>query len=532
MKNKSRKVLMPRLLYSASFILISSFALLASCQTIFTTDSSAENNLTTQTIGQIAPATNQATPYYIIDSHRTGPTVFIAGGIHGNEPSGTYAADQIRHWPITHGKLIVIPRTNILALNAQNRNTPDMPDALRNLNRNFPMANESKNAARSELAKSLWNFVTQHKPDWVIDLHEGSDFCITHTESVGSSIITFPNDQTKQIAGQMIDDVNDTISDPNRRFVLLEMPIDGSLARAAGEHGGAQSMIIETTYKEQPLALRVRQHRIMLNRLLKFLKMTDCPVDTMTPMSILPKKNQITDSSNIFVAVYNGPGTWQKQFNLVARALAGNKNIITHPIGPHEIQTGILSQYNVVIFPGGTGSGQANGIGKDGRANVRKFVSNGGGYIGICAGAYLAAYNYSWSLKIINVTTIDTKHWRRGTGIVQIELTESGRKIIEDHPGLIDIYYANGPLLGPANADDLPEADVLAYYRSDMAINVPGGVMPNSPAIVAAPFERGRVICLSAHAESPSSKNLQHFITQATLWVNGSIPEKPISQSN
>lgn len=45
--------------------------------------------------------------------------------------------------------------------------------------------------------------------------------------------------------------------------------------------------------------------------------------------------------------------------------------------------------YHVVLFPGGSGNGQAKAIGAKGRQAVRDFVSAGGGYIGTCGGAFL-----------------------------------------------------------------------------------------------------------------------------------------------
>ncbi|MGI9472015.1 MAG: hypothetical protein ACR2NZ_10805 [Rubripirellula sp.] len=45
------------------------------------------------------------TRFYVNDSGVAGPTVIVTGGVHGNEPAGSAAADQIRHWPIVRGKL-------------------------------------------------------------------------------------------------------------------------------------------------------------------------------------------------------------------------------------------------------------------------------------------------------------------------------------------------------------------------------------------------------------------------------------------
>lgn len=224
--------------------------------------------------GFIAAGTPSATPYYIQNSDVAGPVVFIVGGIHGNEPAGAYAADQIRLWPIKRGRLIVVPRANMLALAADKRNTPAVDSLQANLNRNFPKAGERKETI-GFMAQALWAFLEKQKPGWLIDLHEGSDFDQVSDKSVGSSIITFPTPAGKEVSAEMLSAINDTISDPDRKFTQRGSPIDGSLARAAGEHLSANAMILETTRKDQPLSLRVRQHLIMVDALLKRLEMID-----------------------------------------------------------------------------------------------------------------------------------------------------------------------------------------------------------------------------------------------------------------
>ena len=53
--------------------------------------------------GLLAKGTDWETPFYQRDSGIEGSIVFITGGIHGNEPAGARAAEQIRHWPIKRG---------------------------------------------------------------------------------------------------------------------------------------------------------------------------------------------------------------------------------------------------------------------------------------------------------------------------------------------------------------------------------------------------------------------------------------------
>jgi hypothetical protein len=55
-----------------------------------------------------------------------------------------------------------------------------------------------------------------------------------------------------------------------------------------------------------------------------------------------------------------------------------------------EIQANRVGRFDVVIFPGGGGRRQAAALGDEGRRAIRDFVRAGGGFVGICAGAFLS----------------------------------------------------------------------------------------------------------------------------------------------
>ena len=207
--------------------------------------------------GLVAEGSIWETRYYVTDTNRPGPVVMIVGGIHGNEPAGARAAEQIRHWDITKGKLVLIPRANIPALSEKARLMPDMPKDRGNLNRNFPET--AGEPGKCSLSKAIWSLVCSQRPDWLLDLHEGYDFTQINSKSVGSSLIAAKSPEATAQARRMLDAVNETIEDPNKKLVLKGPPVVGSLARAASEILGAKSMILETTYKNQPISLRARQ---------------------------------------------------------------------------------------------------------------------------------------------------------------------------------------------------------------------------------------------------------------------------------
>jgi len=221
--------------------------------------------------------------------------------------------------------------------------------------------------------------------------------------------------------------------------------------------------------------------------------------------------------TKIRVALYKGPGTGGEGPPNLKKYLNSPPETSITEVSPEEIQHGILKYFDVVIFAGGSGSKEAEAIGEIGRSNVIQFVSNGGGYVGICAGAYLATSGYPWSLHLLNVKTVSPK-WQRGRSTLKLELTARGREILGRTETNLNVIYHNGPVVKEAGLDTLPPFEPLAYFRTEVASNnTPVGVMINSPAIIAAPFKKGRVVFVSPHPEQ--TKDLDGIIPHAVLWV-------------
>jgi putative intracellular protease/amidase len=484
--------------------------------------------------GQLSEGTRWATPWFEIDSGVDGPVLMVTGGVHGNEPAGYRAAEQIRHWPICRGRLIVVPRVNKLGLAANQRWLPTFRDdkTLRDPNRNFPQQGQP-NKANTIPCQALWQLAQRQKPTWVVDLHEGFDFHVANPKSVGSSLIYVGSKQTDSFAMQMQDAVNRGIGDASRRLVLLDRkgPVQGSFVRSAIDHFGCSGFILETTFKGQPLSLRVRQHRVMVSTLMQQLGMIDksC-VDTLAPMRHPEKLPNGKPGGTVrHVGLYDAIGTGGSGAKTLTRIFDRDPRFVVHRLGPRDLQNIKLDQFSLIIFPGGSGSRQAKAIGPEARERVRTFVRNGGGYLGICAGAYLCSAHYDWSLNLVDtkvftgareIPNVGRKQmWYRGrSATVKIELTDEGRKILGDWPGLQDVRYHNGPIVSVAGRRDLATFLPLAYFRTEVAAWPPQlGTMVNSPAIVASSFGQGRVIAISPHAES--SGKISSIINHAAYWL-------------
>lgn len=197
--------------------------------------------------------------------------------------------------------------------------------------------------------------------------------------------------------------------------------------------------------------------------------------------------------------------------------LAGETRLKVRDITPDEIRAGQLANCRVLIQPGGSGSAQGKALGSEGREQVRAFVRRGGGYVGVCAGAYLATCDYGWSLNILGAKVIDRKHWNRGFGTVEIGLSRQGHDLLDVDQDRISIYYHQGPLLAPAENAAIDDYDDLARFETEIAENgAPMGVMPGCTAIAAGTFEQGRVLCFSPHPER--TKGQEALLLRGVLW--------------
>ena len=98
----------------------------------------------------------------------------------------------------------------------------------------------------------------------------------------------------------------------------------------------------------------------------------------------------------IHVALFDDEGSGNTGIENVEKALLAELNIEVQRISAEDIRSGILHSFDIVVFSGGRGSKQAAAIESRGLDSVRQFVKQGGGYLGICAGAYLSTVEYPW----------------------------------------------------------------------------------------------------------------------------------------
>ncbi|MBE9467396.1 MAG: DJ-1/PfpI family protein [Bacteroidetes bacterium] len=215
--------------------------------------------------------------------------------------------------------------------------------------------------------------------------------------------------------------------------------------------------------------------------------------------------NNTVKNNKIDVAVFGGSGASSVCILETMEALKIDTEIKALVIQSYQIQNGELDNFDVLIFPGGSGSKELNNIGKAVVYQVKNFAKKRGkGIVGICAGGYLLSTTPGYpSLEIISARETDRKHYNRGRGLVEIELTKKGLEIF---PELINqslfLQYYDGPVLTPNGSEKA--YNELATFKTDIHPDdfAPKGITPGKTFMLEEKYGEGIIMTVAGHPES------------------------------
>ena len=231
----------------------------------------------------------------------------------------------------------------------------------------------------------------------------------------------------------------------------------------------------------------------------------------------------LRDADNkIKVAVYDDHGIGALDNGIAIReTLKMDPLIKVVIIDAADIAEGFLDEVDVLISPGGSGSGTGSMLGADGLDRVKRFVLDGGGYLGYCAGAYLGTASYEWSLHLLNVASFDRAHWARGGAIAKVKIEEKALEIFPEFgdKNILFQKFWQGPLLVEGDYN-LPGYDVMLTFLSDIHHRQPRakGATPGKAWLIKGQVGRqGRVVLCSGHPEqTPGSR---YFTPRLVRWL-------------
>ncbi len=215
-------------------------------------------------------------------------------------------------------------------------------------------------------------------------------------------------------------------------------------------------------------------------------------------LAVYPPPSFALNGADIAVYTDNGTGAWED--GIVAFENFLDWKGISHEriTAPDINSTDLRSLYQAIYFPGGYAWYYKIAIDENGLQNIRDLVSSGGGYIGICAGAYFASDSVYWEedglldypLDLFDGTArgaIDAiAPWDNYT-MTSLKMNPNN-PINEFEPATEQMLYYGGPVFVPHSGQPVDTIAVWsAWHDSLAAINFNYG--------------SGRVLLLGPHPE-------------------------------
>jgi glutamine amidotransferase-like uncharacterized protein len=189
-----------------------------------------------------------------------------------------------------------------------------------------------------------------------------------------------------------------------------------------------------------------------------------------------------------------------------------------------SILFGNLTNYSVLILPGGRGDYYYNSLGWEGLSNIRNYVSRGGGYIGICGTSFIAARTGIWrgwagEPRIYQVSE-EPLHIFQGIvdGPVedfaptyrdvncQIKITNHQHPVSHNLPDTMVYVYDHGPMF---------------LIEGDDHATVLGETVKGSHAfIITTEYNYGRVFLSTGHPEVTNDVHCRQLFKNAINWCS------------
>ncbi|QOV91158.1 BPL-N domain-containing protein [Humisphaera borealis] len=200
------------------------------------------------------------------------------------------------------------------------------------------------------------------------------------------------------------------------------------------------------------------------------------------------------------VGVYIDAGVWHLGARSIVEAVESS-GVRCRLLDHSDLSPGGLQGLRAVIFPGGWAPLQRDVNSPAAWTEIRRFVADGGRYIGVCAGAYLASTSVTWygqSYRYpLNLFDGNADGPLRGLspyptpGGVRLSVTEAGRERGLAALGEADVYYNGGScFVGRGTGENA--MTTLATY--------PDG----SAAVITQRLGQGEIVLIGAHPERPS----------------------------
>ncbi len=272
---------------------------------------------------------------------------------------------------------------------------------------------------------------------------------------------------------------------------------------------------------------------------------------------MLYSQNYVADFA-LYDPGYEDDGVWEEEVTAL-KAMFFNYNwsyrtIDHNDINNGELGSGINRRYKALIAPGGWAAYRELAVTPTGENNIRDFISNGGNYVGFCAGAYWASdivdwsqtatggngtfnqesdyFQYDYNLDLLNGSAkgpFGWTPWNDGDTasfqIAKINLANPTMSLIE-LPDTTRFFYYGGPVF--TNFSSTPDNyEVWATAVAPIGTALEARIGENEPTVIKFNYGSGNVILFSYHPEilinsDVDNIKLSQFVNEDSLvWDTG-----------
>jgi glutamine amidotransferase-like uncharacterized protein len=186
------------------------------------------------------------------------------------------------------------------------------------------------------------------------------------------------------------------------------------------------------------------------------------------------------------VLIYQGPGSCEDGCSAAASEIPASLGYQIKYVTPNDISPRVFENAILWIQPGGNAIDAAKAIGKKRLQFIRNFIWNGGGYVGFCAGAFLAD------------KTVDDNGRVEGLGIIPVitfdEPIDSnngmGAMTWINWNGILRHLFFNGGAGFDVDENNL-NVSIIGRFSDDGSVST-----------IQSHFGRGNVVVTGAHPEA------------------------------
>lgn len=203
--------------------------------------------------------------------------------------------------------------------------------------------------------------------------------------------------------------------------------------------------------------------------------------------------------ANPLALIYKGPGSCVEDCSESPEKILKSMGYDTRFVGPNETNYDIFKNATLWLQPGGLVREQYKAMSPILKSNIVKFVKDGGGYIGLCAGALLASEGYYWdSSKTGPFVEMGLNFIPGYSTIYSVGLTKNLEYINVDIISTVwdgqtkFLYWEEGPVFSPIKKWKEQGVEVVSTYPN------------NYPATLRRKYFKGKVFVTAFHPEAPT----------------------------